>query len=174
MKRLALHQGTEGFIIGVIQGTGTPTHSGAPYATDWNRITAPYSFYSNTAQEYTTSPITGSTESGLDFSGFNWPWNGVEDIDFGTGAWGAGFNDGIANFTWDGIYGHSYTLDYHLTVPAGDPSGIGGVQFAYHFEGTVFEGTVPAVPLPAATWLLGSGLLGLIGVANRQKSKHPA
>lgn len=165
VEKTALHQGTEGFIIGVVQGTGTPTHSGAPLSTDWNRITAPYLWYSATAQEYTTSPITGSTETGLDFSGFNWPWNGVEDINFGTGAWGAGYTDGIANFVWDGVYGHAYTLDYRLTVPAGDPSGISGVQFEYHFEGTV-----NAVPVPTAAWLFGSGLIGLAGVAQRRKT----
>lgn len=164
VEKTALHQGTEGFIIGVIQPTGTPTHPGPPTASDWNRITAPYIWYGNTAQEYTTSPITGSTETGLDFSGFNWPWNGIEDIPFGTGAWGAGFSDGIANFVWDGIYGHAYTLDYRLTVAPGDPSGFGGVRFAYHFEGTV-----EAVPIPAAAWLLGSGLLALVGAAQRKK-----
>ncbi len=164
-EKTALHQGTEGFIIGVIQGTGSPTHDGAPLPTDWNRITAPYAWFGNTGQEYTTSPITGSTETGLDFSGFNWPWNGIEDIPFGTGAWGAGYTDGIANFVWDGIYGHSYTLDYHTTVPDGSPTGFGNVQFEYHFEGTV-----NAVPLPAAVWLFGSGLLGLVGFARRKKA----
>lgn len=161
-EKTALHQGTEGIIIGVTQGAGTPTHSGAPLPTDWNRITAPYSWFSNTGQEYTTSPITGSTETGLDFSGFNWLWNGTEDLSFGTGAWGVGYTDGIANFVWDGIYGHSYTLDYRTTVEEG---GFIGVQFAYHFEGVVNP-----VPLPAAMWLFGSGLIGLVGLARRKKT----
>lgn len=166
-EKTALHQGTEGFIIGVIQGTGTPTHSGAPLPTDWNRITEPYTWFGNTGQEYTTSPITGSTETGLDFSGFNWPWNGIEDIPFGTGAWGVGYTDGIANFVWDGVYGHGYTLDYRTTVEDGSPTGFGGVQFEYHFEGIV---NVSAVPIPSAVWLFGSGLIGLIGVARRKKA----
>jgi len=164
-ERTALQQGTEGIIIGVVQGTGSPTHSGPPTETDWNRITAPYTWFGSTAQEYTTSPITGSTETGLDFSGFNWPWNGIEDIPFGSGAWGAGFTDGIANFEWDGIYGHTYTIDYRGTVEEGSPTGLGSVQFEYHFEGTV----VSAVPVPASIWLLGSGLLGLVGFARRKK-----
>lgn len=39
-------------------------------------------------------------------------------------------------------------------------------------DGTLsFNGTEPqvsAVPIPAAAWLLGSGLLGLVGVARRK------
>ncbi len=164
-EKIDLQQGTEGFIIGVVQAPGTPTHVGQPLPTDWNRITAPYGYIVATGQEYTTSPITGSTEMGLDFSGFNWTWNGIEVINFGTGAWGAGYTDGIANFVWDGIYGHSYTLDYHTTIATGDPSGFGSVKIAYHFEGTV-----NAVPVPAAVWLFGSGLIGLFGVAKRNRN----
>jgi len=33
-----------------------------------------------------------------------------------------------------------------------------------------FSGTVSAVPVPAAVWLFGSGLLGLLGVARRRQS----
>jgi len=29
---------------------------------------------------------------------------------------------------------------------------------------------VPAVPVPAAVWLFGSGLLGLVGVARRRQA----
>ena len=37
------------------------------------------------------------------------------------------------------------------------------------FDGTTlsFTGNVSAVPLPAAAWLLGSGLLGLLGIGRR-------
>jgi hypothetical protein len=30
---------------------------------------------------------------------------------------------------------------------------------------------VPAVPVPAAVWLFGSGLLGLVGVARKKKAQ---
>jgi hypothetical protein len=33
------------------------------------------------------------------------------------------------------------------------------------------SGTTPTVPIPAAVWLLGSGLLGLVGVARRKAHK---
>ena len=38
-----------------------------------------------------------------------------------------------------------------------------------HYAWAVRPGDVAAVPVPAAVWLFGSGLLGLIGVARRKK-----
>lgn len=73
----------------------------------------------------------------------------------------------------------------HATDPASvftfayDPSTDGGLRiFAYGFEG--FQCTqcprarfnalqLAAVPIPAAIWLFGSGLLGLIGIASRKQ-----
>ena len=55
---------------------------------------------------------------------------------------------------------------------------MGGVKYALHLEGTVQCQMTPEgdcmnhpVPLPAAAWLLGSGLLGLIGVARCRKQQ---
>ena len=51
----------------------------------------------------------------------------------------------------------------------------GGIQYSYGTKSSslyalaVRPGDVGAVPVPAAAWLLGSGLLGLIGVARRQR-----
>jgi len=39
----------------------------------------------------------------------------------------------------------------------------------FFWSGTVQEGLPTVVPIPAAAWLFGSGLLGLIGVARRKK-----
>ncbi len=40
----------------------------------------------------------------------------------------------------------------------------------YPYYGSWLVKDVPAVPVPAAVWLFGSGLLGLVGVARRKKA----
>jgi hypothetical protein len=54
----------------------------------------------------------------------------------------------IANASGSGVWALSSTGDLTYTIP----------------------GTVSAVPLPAAVWLLGSGLLGLAGIGRRKKA----
>lgn len=56
---------------------------------------------------------------------------------------------------------------------ATDPSNQKGGFFSLSSNGTVTwspTAAVSAVPLPAAVWLMGSGLFGLIGVGRRRKS----
>ncbi len=148
-----------GIVIGVTQPPGAIDTQ--PY---WNTI----------AGHYTTSPVTGGTTSGLDFSGWNIDWWGLS-TPLGSGSWVpincasfgipcTGYSNGVARFDWNGIYGNSYTLDYAATVPLEDPSYFGGVHYFIHLEGTV--GPVGEgdgfVPVPAAAWLFGSGLFGLL------------
>jgi hypothetical protein len=54
-------------------------------------------------------------------------------------------------------------------------AGFGGWTAEWYYVGTIdgFHfggGGTPEVPVPAAVWLFGSGLLGLVGVARRKKS----
>ena len=42
-------------------------------------------------------------------------------------------------------------------------------SFSAQDTGSTFSMTVTAVPVPAAVWLFGAGLIGLIGVARRQR-----
>lgn len=147
-EKSVLMQGSKGIVIGVTQPPGE-IDGGAYFGYPLGHVT--------------TSPITGGTTSGLDFSGWAVNWSGLL-INMGSGAWGAGFSNGVANFAWSGVYDSAYSLDYAATVPLGDPSGFGGVKYKLHLEGTV-----QAVPVPAAVWLLGSGLIALAGAARRRK-----
>jgi hypothetical protein len=162
-EKTPLSQGTTGIIIGYAQPAGSASHAGAPLATDTNAIDTPWSFFGNTGMHFTASPVTGDTITGLDFTGWRWSWNGIYE-NMGGGAWGAGFTNGVANISWDGIYGHAYTLDYAATVPLLSPTGFGGVKYKLHLEGTV-----NAVPIPTAVWLFGSGLVGLFSLARRKR-----
>lgn len=64
-----------------------------------------------------------------------------------------------------------------VTPPGGafDPDVIGNYQFAIEVSGGGFNletvaMEVQTVPIPAAVWLFGSGLLGLAGIARRKKA----
>lgn len=166
-EKTALSNGTTGLVIGVTTTAGA-SHSGAPTAGDTNAIDAPWNFFGNTGSDYTpTTPITGSTTAGLNFSNWTVTWNGIPAINMGGGAWGTGFSNGVANFVWDGVYGHAYTLDYTATVPVGDPSKFGGVKYALHLEGTVAAAPVPE----ASTYGMMLAGLGLVGFAARRRKQ---
>ena len=162
------------------------SHSGHIYGgnVEGGTIDAAFNMFGNTGMHFTVSPVTGGTTNGLDFSGWRETWAGIPSINLGGGMQNCGtstdgicvngtvdvagtYNNGtgIATFVWDGVYGHSYTLDYLSIVPQADTSGFGGVPYLLHLEGTV-----QAVPVPATVWLFGSGLMGLFGLAQRRKS----
>lgn len=129
----------------------------------------------NSFPHYTTVAVTGGTTSGLDFSGWSlMEWNMVPAA-LGSGAWTplncategvacSGYADGVAVFNWSGIYGDAYTLDYTARFPASD-SNFGYARYFLHLEGVVTS----AVPVPAAAWLFGSGLLGLLNAGIRRR-----
>lgn len=182
--------GYAGLITGRAQATGI-SHPGCPTGTEAiaSSIDNPFCMFGNTGMHFTVSPTNvlsafGNTAT-IDMSGWRQTWNGVSPIPYASGAWNGAVNvlpNNASNFTYtfsgmiDGIakvtcgvnclYGDTYSLDYTATVPAGDPSSLGGVQYGLHLTGIV--GPLP-VPVPAAVWLFGSGLLGLLGVSRRRK-----
>ena len=52
-----------------------------------------------------------------------------------------------------------------LILRSGQPNDI-----KYQIDGEITALSVSAVPIPAAVWLFGSGIIGLIGVARRKKA----
>jgi hypothetical protein len=87
---------------------------------------------------------------------------------------------GVANDTWqtfqialavDGVAQFQQILQFgfHTTATGYEPSGVFYDNVCFNRTGVCDIGG-PAVPVPAAVWLFGSGLLGLIGVARRRKS----
>lgn len=178
-EKTGLSQGTTGLEIGTTTSVGA-YHVGAPVPGDTNVIDAPFSLSLSTGSHHLTAAVMGNTTTGLGLGGWTMAWSSSSAIPLGSGAWtptncaadiaGCGahsFSNGTAQFIWDGVYGHAYTLNYGATVPAGDPSGLGGFQYFLHLEGTV-----QAVPVPAAAWLFGSGLFGLAGLLRRKRSSH--
>ena len=177
-----------GLIIGQTQNVAPshPTHGGAPH-TNKGKLDREWLFFTNTGVHFTETAVTVDSDGGatktLDFSGWRVSWNGIASINMGGGIQDCGTTDdalcGSVGGTFDNGTGiatitcstsscsntSNYTLTYSATVPQADPSGFGGAPY-----GLTMTGTVSAIPVPAAVWLFGSGLLGLVGVARRKKS----
>ena len=151
---------------GLVLGSTQPANP-APVV---GNIDMPWVFLGNIGAHQSVSDTNVLSASGdtatIDFSGWSVTWNGISSIDMSAGAWN-GNAESVADVVCAGGSGcgngASYTLDYSAIVPTSDPSGHGNVRYALHLEGTI-----SAVPVPAAAWLFGSGLLGLIGVARRK------
>ena len=87
--------------------------------------------------------------------------------------WGATKNIDVIN-VWDVCSGcGGYTSTDGIGGNPANPDGIRGygmLDGAFPNFNANFDFKVAAVPVPAAVWLFGSGLLGLVGVARRKKS----
>jgi len=147
------------------------------YTTDHGPIDMGWAgLFSNTGLHFTTTGPTVVTDSGftktLDFSGWRMTWNSIPTVDLGGG------NEVIGSITYNNGTGlatitcstsacsnsSSFTLDYVAVVPQSDPSGLAGGEYTLHLSGIV-----NAVPVPAAAWLFGSGLMGLVAAGRRRR-----
>ncbi len=89
-------------------------------------------------------------------------------------AWDS-FSTGTATNGLGTINGAAYDGTTAILVKAGtygsDWQGFTGVSYFEAWNVSfVKTGDLPTIPIPAAAWLFGSGLLGLVGVAARRKS----
>lgn len=191
-----MQAGTDGGIhIGAAQPLlpGVASHGGAPwggtYTSDIGSIDTGWGFFNNTGLHFTSSAVTMTADNGftksLDFSGWRVSWNGIPSINMGGGSQVVSAYNSKTKTTAYTTYNNgtglatitcsqsscsnssSFTLDYAAVVPQGDPSGFGGVPYSVHLTGDIPPHA--AVPVPAAAWLFGSGLLGLVGIARRKK-----
>ena len=105
----------------------------------------------------TTAASSGATTfSSLDLGALYDNWNATDFNQGNVAATGTVNFASATNFTW--------TAHWTSKIVGGAFNGQTGT---YDVSGT---GAISAVPLPAAVWLMGSGLLGLVGVARRRKA----
>lgn len=89
--------------------------------------------------------------------------NGDVEIDIGNG-----YNGNATSFTNVLLPDLSLPRDYHLHPGGFALSGGGSYTLTLWGSNGPGGGGPPAVPLPAAAWLFGSGVVGLAGLARRK------
>jgi hypothetical protein len=113
-------------------------------------------------------------------------WDPVSSFFTGVDATGPGSISGLYVGSFDGLSGNQQIAQLNFTLGAGvsnslitmAEAAVGGTWAAwdgtnppYTFTNT-YDGTIinpSVVPVPAALWLFGSGIIGLVGVARRRK-----
>lgn len=143
---------------------------------DWYGF--PVSLYTASANLGDTSSVAGSVAGGpvpsgtlnditgtitLDLSSLFGTW---QDGDYITGTGRSdGFTSAMATGTWNPIT-NAYVLYWDsLTIGPACPPNL----CISHWT---LQGTASPVPVPAALWLFGSGLLGLMGLRWRRKARE--
>ncbi|GAO35107.1 hypothetical protein SCT_0488 [Sulfuricella sp. T08] len=77
------------------------------------------------------------------------------------------FQNVMAGTYWSSTATPSNTLAWTFAFGGGLTDGIAMTDYRYAWA--VHSGDVAAAPVPAAAWLLGSGLIGLAGIARKRK-----
>ena len=148
-----------GIVLGATQAAGG-SHAGSVNGSESPNIDAPWTFFGGTGMHQTTSAVTATAGGAVNMAGWNVAWNGIASIPL------VQQSASIACSTSTCSESSNYTIDGAFHV---NGAGFTTVAYTVHLEGHITDG-VSAVPVPAAVWLFGSGLLGLAGVARRRKS----
>lgn len=118
-------------------------------------------------RSYGASQTIGAGDFGVNESTYD-DWDTILVSNQTAGVWGSSHNGYLGFLSDNGMYGwinynFTRTSSSTLTLLNGAYNDVAGTGIV---TGELISS--PAVPVPAAAWLLGSGLLGLIGVARRK------
>ena len=158
--------------------------SGLPVGTSGGGLDVSWS-----AGDMTLDSVYLATTDPADSGGgqFPGPWDSISSLFSGPGAIGIGSLSGLYVGSLTGVEGNqpiarlNFTLGTGVTnaaISVAESYGTGtwsawdGITDPYDFTNTYNGATinaVSAVPVPAALWLFGSGLLGLAGVVRRRR-----
>ena len=154
-------------------------------------VVASFSTNGSTGTSYFNSALPGAVAPGggiagggvsnsFNMSAWDYAWSNASSLNMSTGSYsvtnpgevgmsdsngataGSGvYGNGLGRFSWSGIYGDTYTLDYTATVPSGVLAGYG---YAVHLTGVV-----TAVPEASTYGMMLAGLSLVGGMVARRK-----
>jgi hypothetical protein len=185
--------------IALSMGMGVGVANAAAMSSGTFHMWSPYGFQVNPAGNDTTiaGNIGGGTWSvsstkkffgavwtahgGTTFGPGTYTFNTVEGPSYTNVVVGAGQVGGHILFDWNGSYnidvinvwnvsGNSYTSSTVSSSAANCLSKPGSAMIDGPFGGNCANFDFRVVPVPAAVWLFGSGLVGLVGIARRRKA----
>jgi hypothetical protein len=157
--------------FGLLDEFGNPTSVGVTWTgSDFGPATDPAA--TNSLQD------SGTWGSGFDIVGLNPNLTyelaiyamvnaGGRVTDAVSSSWDFWTISGAPTYVMPGIVGQDYA-HYLALVPLLLDGGVYGIRLS-NIDGAVTGFQIRAVPLPAAVWLFGSGLLGVIGFYRRKK-----